>query len=300
MITFADYYYEHHKIKIRNLQQPLLVSLPKEKDKKRGQDTPILLVPELCLLTGTILLKQFEKDFTMKKDLDAITKLNPEVRIKRLRQFLDKITRQPEAKQDLENWQMEFNPDVVKVNATALVPITVQFQNTATTNTERGWNNAMRDGIHLSAIPLRNWVLFYLPRDEQKANLLMTELMSVSDPMGFRIERGQMCKLPDSGRGSSSVLFSSSIKEIVTSANPQMVVCIVPNTNKDTYDAIKVTCCIDFGVPSQVVTTNILNFNNMNKTKSAVTKIAIQMNCKLGGEPWGVTIPVNLKNLQQI
>lgn len=74
-------------------------------------------------------MKQFEKDFAMKKDLDAITKLNPEIRIRRLRQFLDKITRQPEAKRDLENWQMEFNTDVVKVNATVLVPITVQFSN---------------------------------------------------------------------------------------------------------------------------------------------------------------------------
>lgn len=71
-----------------------------------------------------------------------------------------------------------------------------------------------------------------------------------------------------------------------------MVVCIVPNTNKDTYDAIKRVCCIDYGIPSQVVTTNILNMNNMNKTKSVVTKVAIQMNCKLGGEIWGVTIPV--------
>lgn len=71
-----------------------------------------------------------------------------------------------------------------------------------------------------------------------------------------------------------------------------MIVCIVPNNNKDTYDAIKKTCCIELGIPSQVVTSNILNMQNMNKTKSVITKLAIQMNCKLGGEIWGVTIPV--------
>jgi hypothetical protein len=32
----------------------------------------------------------------------------------------------------------------------------------------------------------------------------------------------------------------------------------------------------------------------MNKTKSVITKLAIQMNCKLGGEIWGVTIPVEI------
>jgi aubergine-like protein len=71
-----------------------------------------------------------------------------------------------------------------------------------------------------------------------------------------------------------------------------MVVCIVPNTNKDVYDAIKRICCLDTSMPSQVVTSNNLNLNNMFKTKSVITKIAIQMNCKLGGEIWGVNIPV--------
>ena len=82
------------------------------------------------------------------------------------------------------------------------------------------------------------------------------------------------------------------------SNKPQIIVCIVPNTNKDVYDAIKRTCCNDFGVPSQVVTSNILNMNNMNKTKSVITKVAIQMNCKLGGDVWGLTIPVRFIRLK--
>lgn len=52
-------------------------------------------------------------------------------------------------------------------------------------------------------------------------------------------------------------------------------------------------CCLEYGLPSQVVTSNIINLNNMTKTKSVVTKIAVQMNVKLGGEPWGVTIPIS-------
>jgi len=43
-----------------------------------------------------------------------------------------------------------------------------------------------------------------------------------------------------------------------------------------------------FLVPSQVVLLkNINNSNNM----SVCTKIAIQINCKLGGAPWRVVIP---------
>ena len=74
-------------------------------------------------------MKEFERDFAMKKDLDDITKLNPEVRYTRLRKFLDTIKKNPESQKELENWQVEFSSDVVKVNATILPTVTVVFQN---------------------------------------------------------------------------------------------------------------------------------------------------------------------------
>ena len=98
--------------------------------------------------------------------------------------------------------------------------------------------------------------------------------------------------MPES-RGGAASIFASAIKEIIRTNNPQMIVCVVPSANKDIYDSIKRVCCVEFGIPSQVVTSNILNLNNGGKTKSVITKLAIQMNCKLGGEIWGVRLPVN-------
>ena len=69
-----------------------------------------------------------------------------------------------------------------------------------------------------------------------------------------------------------------------------MAVCIVPNDNKDTYDSIKRVCLIEKGVSSQVVTSKLLG--DERKKFSAVTKIAIQMSAKLGGEPWGLQLQV--------
>ena len=54
----------------------------------------------------------------MKKELDSITKLSPQVRYDRLRTFLDRIKKQPETQQELDSWQMAFSEDVVKVGAT--------------------------------------------------------------------------------------------------------------------------------------------------------------------------------------
>jgi aubergine-like protein len=93
--------------------------------------------------------------------------------------------------------------------------------------------------------------------------------------------------------GGAGAVFANAIKEVIQRNEPQMIVCIVPSANKDIYDSIKRICCVEFGIPSQVVTSNILNMNNQTKTKSVVTKVAIQINCKLGGEIWGVHLPVN-------
>ena len=72
-------------------------------------------------------MKNFERDFAMKKELDGITKLNPDVRYVRLKNFLETIKNNPDVHKDLDNWQMAFSDEVIKVQATHLAPITVQF-----------------------------------------------------------------------------------------------------------------------------------------------------------------------------
>lgn len=89
----------------------------------------IIIIIILQTHKGTVLLKEFERDFNMKKDLDSITKLSPDIRYQRLRQFIDKITRNPDSRKDLDEWKMNFSQDVVKVDATVLPSITIAFAN---------------------------------------------------------------------------------------------------------------------------------------------------------------------------
>ena len=71
-----------------------------------------------------------------------------------------------------------------------------------------------------------------------------------------------------------------------------MAVFVLSSNRKDKYDAIKKKCCLDLGVPSQCLLQK--NIKDPKKSMAVITKIAIQMNCKLGGEIWGVSIPVNI------
>jgi len=233
----------------------------------------------------------------MKKELDSITKLNPDCRMERYKRFIDTIKNQPEAQKDLENWKMNFSDEVVKVSATHMAPITIIFENRSLSNTDRGWDKAMRDSSHLTSVPLRDWVLVFMGRDTNRANLFMGEVVNIARAMNFQIEQPKMLQIPD-GRGSPSGLYMKEIRDVIRPGQTQMFVCIVPNTNKDVYDAIKRTCCLEFAVPSQVITSNNLKEQNMMKTRSVITKIAIQMHVKLGAEIWGVNIP--MKNIMVV
>ena len=51
-ISFMEYYKRKYNIIIRERNQPLLVSIPKDKDRRRGDNRPVKLIPELCLMTG--------------------------------------------------------------------------------------------------------------------------------------------------------------------------------------------------------------------------------------------------------
>lgn len=51
-ITFIDYYQNRYQVRIRDPNQPMLISKSKEKDLRGGKDQLVALVPELCRATG--------------------------------------------------------------------------------------------------------------------------------------------------------------------------------------------------------------------------------------------------------
>jgi aubergine-like protein len=84
----------------------------------------------------------------------------------------------------------------------------------------------------------------------------------------------------------------SYVSEIDTIAGkrPKMIVCALPTNRADRYSAIKRRCLVDLGIPCQVIVKNkTMCHKNLD---SIATKIAIQINCKLGGIPWMINLPI--------
>lgn len=73
--------------------------------------------------------------------------------------------------------------------------------------------------------------------------------------------------------------------------NVQMVLCVLPNNGSELYDRIKRQLTKVIGIPSQCIVAKSLEKNVI----SFATKLIIQMNTKLGGEPWKVRLPQELR-----
>jgi len=79
-------------VKIHDLNQPLLVSLTKARERRSGEPEFVYLVPELCRLTG--LTDEMRGNFTLMRDLGEHTRINPQVRLKRLENFNQRLQRE--------------------------------------------------------------------------------------------------------------------------------------------------------------------------------------------------------------
>jgi aubergine-like protein len=70
----------------------------------------------------------------------------------------------------------------------------------------------------------------------------------------------------------------------------QFVVIIMPGARDDIYAAIKRYCVANVPIPSQCIVSKTLG--NEKRLRSIVMKIAMQINCKLGGSLWALQMPL--------
>ncbi|KAF4011631.1 hypothetical protein G4228_003101 [Cervus hanglu yarkandensis] len=106
-ISFVDYYKERYGTVVTTLNQPLLIT--KGKWKKSRQDTshqPIMLVPELCHLTG--LTDDMRKDYRMMRDLSTHTRMDPDRRQHKLLTFMDALRKNNTVQKELRDWNLEL------------------------------------------------------------------------------------------------------------------------------------------------------------------------------------------------
>ena len=284
-ITYLDYYQKSYDRKLVDMQQPLLVSRPKKKDQRRGQEGPIYLIPELCTRTG--LSEETREDFYVMRDIAEHTRIKPDQRGVQLKNFMGEISGNADCQEIMGAWGLRFAENILSFEARVMPPEKI-FQRSGGFQykpSDADWSREMKGHQLISAVPLNKFLLLFSRRDSAKAQDFFNCLAKVGPPMGMQIADPIVCELADDRTDT----FLRTIKDNLTD-DLQMVICLLPNNRKDRYDAIKKFCCVEHPVPSQVILGRTLN--KKQTLFSVCTKVAMQLNCKMGGELWALEIPL--------
>lgn len=91
----------------------MLVARPTEKDIRGGRNQLIMLIPELCVMTGLDDGMRNNKQLT--RAMSQYTRVEPEQRIDRLLNFNRRIQEKATTTDNFKEWNVRFSKDLVEV-----------------------------------------------------------------------------------------------------------------------------------------------------------------------------------------
>lgn len=290
-ITFLQYYKERYNIIIRDPRQPMLVSRAKLRDVRAGKPELIYLIPELVRATG--ITDEMRRNFNLMRTLADYTRLTPDKRIQRLETFNQRLQSCEESADVFRFWQTELDRRLVEVPGRVLAEEEILFNANETNKVLAGpqadWQMAFRNNPMYMSVPLRNWFVVVSAGDQNLVGSFMNCIHDVARGMRFEISKPQFEII----QNDSPAVYVDCLNRLVQQ-DPQMIFCVVSNDKADRYAAIKKKTCVERAIPTQVIKARTITpkGGNVRTLMSVATKVAIQMNCKLGGIPWVLRNPL--------
>lgn len=283
-ITYKDYYKNKYQIQIHDEGQPMLVTKLKERDCRPGQPDFVYLVPELCRATG--MTDKMREDFHLMRALSEHTRVSAGARIDKLLAFNNRLRSQPGIIQELKEWNLTLEDKLVSVPARVLPPEKIKLGRdiSASAGQNADWTRELQSKPAYIPARLSNWVMICINRMKQDVDRFVNTFQECARGMGCNYGNPQIMQIADD----RSNTYTDILEKIMSTSNPELIFCVVSNNRADRYCAIKKKCVVDRPVPSQVFLYKNITSKNV---RSIATKVAIQVNCKLGGAPWTVELP---------
>jgi len=257
--------------------------------QKTDSERLICLVPELCYLTG--LSDKLRNDFRAMRTVREHTSLGPVDRVASIEQFLARVNNTQSAREELLKWGLELAPKTTVTPARTFPNEQIEVGNrrSYTTNEAADFTREATGNPVIRPVNIDKWLMLFTNRDQQKAESFHQKLVECGKKLGMRIARPDMIKLNDD----RCVTFKNAVTSAIDQ-NTQLVVFLFPSSRDDRYNTVKKLCCVDIPVPSQVLLSKTFpDDSKVGKFRSVTMKVALQINCKLGGELWAVKIPLS-------
>jgi len=286
--TIVQYFRERWNMNISDVNQPMIVSIPRERDMKTGKKKdPVPLVPELCNMTG--LSEAQTNDFRLMQDLAVYTRMDPKQRAKSLMGFAKRVHDHPEIKEVLKQWNLEFEQELTSCEGKQIKPEVILGGGKCEANyqvSNADWGNCFRNWQCRQSATLKKWVIIVAQQDKQGADELMNCFNKIFPGLGMTVSGPKVAVIQDNRMNS----YRCALEEW-QAKKPEMIMVILTKQDTELYSMVKRQCYVQSPVPSQVVTGRVLS--KPKGLMSVATKIALQMNCKLGGQLWAVKIPLS-------
>ncbi|XP_020807330.1 protein piwi [Drosophila serrata] len=285
-VSFVDYYLTKYNIRIRDHNQPLLISKNRDKAQKTNASDVVVLIPELCRVTG--LTDNMRSNFQLMRAMSEHTRMNPDRRIDRLRKFNHRLQNTTESVKVLRDWNMDLEQNLTELKGRVISAQKIVFQSGKTSAGDNAdWTRSFRDSRLLTTPRegLDRWVVIVPERNSYDLRNLLESMLRAANGMGFHIRSPEEMKIYDDRTASYIRAMDDCCR-----MDPKLILCLVPNNNAERYSAIKKRGYVDRAVPTQVVTVKSAKNRGL---MSIATKIAIQLNCKLGYTPWMIELPLS-------
>lgn len=288
-VSFCSYYKSKFGLSIKDERQPLLISKASARNIRAGQTSDICLVPEFCRITG--LTDTERTDFKVMRALAQATAQDPLSRVKRLLDFSKRLGGNARSIQSYQDNGMTMEKQLVTLRGRRMKQEVIFLGNETEVDLANrdnaDWTKSLQSNkmfVSVLSAKLKNWFFVYPKRLERSAQLFWNTFSGPANRLdGNRITNPIWKAL----NGDTNRDYVQGLNEVM-SKDPSFIMVLVPNDKADRYEAIKkTTLCSSRVVPTQVINDRKTVSNNKDLL-SIATKVAIQVNCKLGGIPWFV------------
>lgn len=109
-------------------------------------------------------------NFHLMKALSVYTRLNPEARIAKLRTFNERLRKEPKVIEELKDWKMTLDANLIEVPGRMLPPEKLIFNRNAIIGSGQGdWGRNMQRAPLFRSKELKNWLV--IGSDRERFNI---------------------------------------------------------------------------------------------------------------------------------
>ena len=276
-ISLYDYYTKKYNLNIKDLNQPLILSLKKG---PQGSKLSAYYIPELCTFSG--LDEREQQDNYFMKELSKTTKIDPNTRIYQTNKILNLLVDPEKKGNDPNILSAKEKSELYGIEITApKEPFKgyLMKETKLIAGNEKNITSKDRRFPVLNKKDMTSWICFYEQMNYNDAETLSKCLSLASKDYGFEIAEPEWIEMQD----------YSTAKDWIDTANDYFVngdqskysfVIFLIGKNPNLYNELKKHSLCQNGYVSQIVKTKSLKSKGMMSTCS---KILLQINAKLGG-----------------